>query len=149
MAWHDRRGPAFPRRVAGLSESLVAITVLSTALVLPRVGEATYLGQIGEAGTVLSTQAAATMLTLAGVLPVSLGIARVRQQFAPATDGAPLMPYGIGFWRIETVLLLVLAMLIAPIAAGRWRPRRLEGAVLALAYVFYVLVVTAAGDKWH
>jgi Ca2+/Na+ antiporter len=42
-------------------------------------------------------------------------------------------------WRVDAVVLMILAAAVLPAAAGRWRPGRGDGAMLLVIYIGYVL----------
>ena len=48
------------------------------------------------------------------------------------------MPYPMGAWRIDTVLVLVLGFALIPIALGRWPLGRTEAGGLIIAYAIYL-----------
>jgi Ca2+/Na+ antiporter len=154
----------------GLSPGVVGVTLLSALVMLPAVGIATFLARTKRTGIAIGAQAATALVLLTVVLPLTVAVWHLRPIISPvevvattlttqpaiaplATD-APhdvvhAMPFGVGLWRIETLLLVALALPLVPMAMGRWRPGRLEGTVLLAGYVFYLLIVVAAGDRWH
>ncbi len=63
----------------------------------------------------------------------------------PATQPAIVMP--IASWRIDSVLITLLSILLLPVSLGRFSLSRLEGFLLVLACMgyMYVTVLTARG----
>jgi Ca2+/Na+ antiporter len=124
---------------------------------LPRVGKATLLSQTNRAGIAIGAQIGAVLIALTFILPIAIVVWYVRTLMLADTIAAdPFevlgvigMPFNVGFWRVETTVLLTLALPLLPVAAGRWRPGRAEGLVLVFGYVYYLLLITRAGNRWH
>ncbi len=53
------------------------------------------------------------------------------------------MPFGWVTWRLDNVVLVVLAFMLVPASMGRWRLQRAEGLMLILLYGVYVLMEAA------
>jgi Ca2+/Na+ antiporter len=53
------------------------------------------------------------------------------------------MPFPLAAWRVDTVLLIVLGLLLIPVSLGRLTLRKPEGVALAVLYAAYLLVSTA------
>lgn len=165
LATRGAIGVAASRR--GLSVGVVGVTVISAMLTLPAVGTATLLGRTGRASMAIATQVGTVLFLLSLVLPVAIVLTHVRSAIRWTTDtatsadaiqvgrfvfdrakAAPLS-FPVGLWRIETVLLIALALPLLPVAMGRWKPGKAEGTVLIVGYVLYLALVTAMGDRWH
>jgi hypothetical protein len=56
----------------------------------------------------------------------------------PIADRA--LPFPMGVWRVDTVLLLAVGFLLLPIALGRWSPGAIEGYGLLFVYVGYMML---------
>jgi hypothetical protein len=52
------------------------------------------------------------------------------------------MPFPLGVWRVDSVLLIVLSFPLLAASAGRWVLGRVEGSVLIVAFALYLLLVT-------
>jgi len=52
------------------------------------------------------------------------------------------LPYPMGVWRVDTVLLIAVGLLLLPVALGRWSLSQLEGYGLLAAYVTYMILTT-------
>ncbi|WP_428937216.1 hypothetical protein [Fontivita pretiosa] len=52
------------------------------------------------------------------------------------------LPYPIGVWRVDTVLLIAAGLLLLPVALGRWSLGQLEGFGLLAAYITYMILTT-------
>jgi hypothetical protein len=48
-------------------------------------------------------------------------------------------------WRIDTVVLIVVGVLLLPVSIGKWRLGREEGMVLLAGYFFYLTTTLASG----
>lgn len=152
-----------------LSPGVVGVTLLSAIVSLPAVGIGTFLARTNRVGVAVSTHSATALILVTAALPLTVVVWHLRKELSPIeastspaiapatqtvvgatpTDVFTAMPFGIGLWRIETLLLVALSLPLVPIATGRLKPGRLEGAVLMAGYVFYLLVVVALGDRWH
>lgn len=132
---------------------LIAAAVMSPLLVLPALGAGAVASQNGRTGHVMATLVGITLLNLCLLLPavVLLGAARQlilawrggTRELAELLAAVRPMPFPIGVWRVDTVLLIVLGLLLVPISLGRWSLKKGEGIALALGYVAYLLVSTA------
>jgi Ca2+/Na+ antiporter len=61
---------------------------------------------------------------------------------AVVADAAPeFLPFPIAVWRVDTVLLIVVGLLLVPAALGRWTLATIEGCGLLLAYLAYMGLV--------
>lgn len=65
---------------------------------------------------------------------------------ADPSPGRKALPYPIAVWRVDTVLLVAVGMMLIPIALGRWAVGAAEGAALIVAYTLY-MVLTALMAK--
>jgi hypothetical protein len=52
--------------------------------------------------------------------------------------GATAIAYPMSGWRIDTILLVVLGVMLLPWGLGRWTPGALEGWALMLIYLAYI-----------
>lgn len=66
---------------------------------------------------------------------------------ASASEARPF-PYPMAVWRVDTVLLIVLGMMLLPLGLGRWTMQRGEALTLIVAYVAYLLVATILGARF-
>lgn len=63
----------------------------------------------------------------------------------PLTEGLPSMSFPATLWRVETVLLLAMGVLLLPVGTGRIVPKRRDGAVLLGIYVLYLMLSSLSG----
>jgi Ca2+/Na+ antiporter len=53
------------------------------------------------------------------------------------------MPFAWVTWRLDNVVLVLLAFMLVPVSLGRWRLQRAEGFTLIVLYGVYVLMEAA------
>jgi Ca2+/Na+ antiporter len=91
-----------------------------------------------ENSTTRSSVAPTTATTVttapAATEPSDAGAASV-----PPPGGAKAIGYPMSSWRIDTVLLVVLGVMLMPWGLGRWTPGWLEGGALMLIYLGYIV----------
>lgn len=152
---------------------LVGVVVMSIAVsrivelpVLPLLGPVvvplTVLGSIGLLVTDLqrgsSSSEADAVQTICGGAVTLLGMGlpcvillghwtggAVSSTTQPLVTPPVVMP--LQAWRIDTVLLTVLSVILLPVGLGRFRLGRLEGVLLVLTCVLF-LVVTVSTARW-
>ena len=132
-----------------LSAELLAATVLSPLLLLPALGSATLAAQRGQMGQIVTSLCGTVILNLCALLPAIIlidylagGLAQWRTSHslgAAFGANADPTPFPLVTWRVDAVVLLMLACILVPIAAGRWVPARFESMLLVLAYAIYEL----------
>jgi Ca2+/Na+ antiporter len=129
--------------------SVLATIVFGPAAALPMIGAASAVLVRGHSDDAVGSLVATAVFSLCVTLPV-LAVATIVAQW-PADQSilATLAdPPGLAFpmrtWRIDSVLLLVLAIAIAPAAIGRWTLARLEGVLLVAIYIGYLFATVAA-----
>jgi hypothetical protein len=61
------------------------------------------------------------------------------------TDG---VPYPMAAWRLDTVILVVLGLVVLPVALGRWTLSRRDGLLLVIAYALYLTLTAILGRRW-
>jgi Ca2+/Na+ antiporter len=146
---------------------LVAALMLAPALVLSMIGTGSMLASDGRYDQAVSSQVAYVLLNLCLLLPVATTLWLTRPHWhapfqarltpstnpgtAPATTGAlespdagptPALIYPMGVWRIDTVILIALGLLLLPVALGKWSLGMSEGFGLIVGYTAY-MVLTA------
>lgn len=145
--------------IGALSVRTIAALLLTPALVLPSIGAALAQVRLDRPDHAVGSLGATAMLNLCLVLPLAIVIAHVMNTLtAPAADGpftlvgmvgdlvnAPVMVFPLIVWRIDTVMLMLLGMLLLPVALGRWRLGRVEGVVLLLLYTLYMRITAMQG----
>lgn len=114
-----------------LTAELLASTALSPLLLLPAIGVGTMVAQKGHADRVVTALCGTVLLNLCVLLP-----AVILFQFARA--GHLPTPFPLITWRVDAVVLLVLAFALLPVSLGRWFPDRTDSMVLVLVYAGYL-----------
>jgi hypothetical protein len=67
----------------------------------------------------------------------------------PLPDDMPrVLSFPIAVWRIDTVLLILLGLILLPVSLNLWEMRRSEGIVLVVIYACYLIVTTVLGRRW-
>jgi Ca2+/Na+ antiporter len=135
-AWAAMRGAIGMNADVDYPPSMVAAaTILAPLLCAPMLLSGSAMAQRGQAWAIHATLAGVAQLNICAGLPLVAIFWRLRWH-------APLI-YPLHNWRVDAVVLLLLSASLAPVAAGRWRPHRIEGAFHLLLYVVYVLAVIA------
>jgi cation:H+ antiporter len=114
---------------------VAAATIVSPILVASLLLNGSSLVQRGHAWAAHATHAGVVQLNLCALLPLTAILWRLRW-------GESLV-YPISNWRIDAVVLILLAAALLPAAAGKWRPQRFEGGFYLFLYIAYVLAVVA------
>jgi hypothetical protein len=133
---------------------LLALAVLSPLLMLPVLGVGSGTVQNGHTGAAIGTLVGITLLNLFLLLPLITLSHYIHQIALAAMDGARTLtqiremdltplPFPIAVWRVDTILLIVLGLVIAPVGLGRWTLHKIEGLALALIYAAYLIASTA------
>lgn len=118
-----------------VSPIAIATTALSPLLVAPMLLGGTSLAHRGQSASAADTQVVVAQLNLCLLLPV-LTLLSLTLWHQP-------LPFPMSAWRVDAVVLILLAALRLPPALDRWTLGRLEGVLLIAVYVGYVLAVIA------
>jgi Ca2+/Na+ antiporter len=139
------------------TSGLISLAVLSPLLVLPLLGTGAVAAHHGKLGNVLATIVGVILMNLCLLLPLVVAVDHVRQftlAYATGTRSVDALretvravPYPLSVWRIDTVLLIVLGLMLVPVSLGRWRLGRIEGVALAFVYTAYLIASTALAIK--
>jgi hypothetical protein len=142
-AWAANQGTKhLVAELRGLTPNLVGSLVLGPVLMLPLIGTAQMLAGEERAGDAAALPVPIVLLNLCLLLPFAIAIAARGQELSDASVAFPMMT-----WRIDSVLLMVLAAFFAPGALGRWRLRRGEGFALVACYCVYMVLALRAGIR--
>jgi hypothetical protein len=129
----------FSQSVALINPAMVVATLLGPLLALPILADGAELRGRGIGWAATTTQVGVVQLNLCLLLPATVLIWRWK------TGSAMVFP--LSDWRVGAVALVLLAAALLPEATGRWRLGRLEGALMLLVYVAY-LIAAAAAAAW-
>jgi Ca2+/Na+ antiporter len=111
--------------------------LLAPLLVWPMLSGGATLAQQDRGWVATSAGVGLVLLNLCLLLPI---VIMAHWQIA----GKPLA-FSILTWRVDNVILILLAFILFPISMGRWRLGRAEGITLLAFYLVYVLMEIAAG----
>lgn len=156
-----------------MSPGLIAAAVLSPLLMLPMFGTSSHLSQRGYSRASIEASIVLVLLNLCLLLPLCVAAWNARTilhpwfarladptiaEFASAqtiTTTAPSVEttldslyYPLVVWRLDTVILIVLSLMLLPTALGRWTIGRKEGFFLVVGYAFYLMFTTRFGARW-
>jgi Ca2+/Na+ antiporter len=162
------------RQLGLVTGGFVSAMLVSPALVLPMIGSGMALARANLYSGAVSASVGIVLLNLCFGLPLVVGVWYAKPLWekrtdrlvamvasndpsnpAPATtapaDGAdpavppdPSMRYPLALWRVDTVILIVLGLVLLPLAVGRWLPGKFEGVLLVFVYVIYMGLTTWA-----
>jgi hypothetical protein len=90
------------------------------------------------AATTRATTTTTRAATRSTATTTSTAPATTPDEIEPAAAGEILLPYPMGVWRVDTVLLVALGMLLLPVSLGRWGISFVEGYFLLLVYALYL-----------
>jgi Ca2+/Na+ antiporter len=134
------------------TSGLIALAVLSPLLILPMLGTGAIAAHHGKLGAAMATIVGVVLLNLCLLVPLVIMTHYVNQltlswpggerTWEAIRDNLKPMPYPLAAWRIDTVLLIVLGLMLVPVSLGRWRLGRLEGLGLTFVYAAYLIVST-------
>jgi Ca2+/Na+ antiporter len=142
-AWAANQGMRHAvMEMRGLTPNLVGSLVLGPLLMLPLIGTAQALSAEGRAADAAALPVPIVLLNLCLLLPVAIVVSLRGQDLMAASDPFPMM-----LWRIDSVLLTILAAFFVPGALGRWRLHRGEGVLLVACYCVYMVLALKSGIR--
>jgi hypothetical protein len=128
--------------------SLMSSAVISPLIMLPAVGSATMTAHRGQLAHVVTSVCGTVQLNLCALLPavilfeallaVLLPHLHAGAAIAPMESMLAATPFPVMTWRIDSVVLVLLAFALVPVAAGRWLPERFESILLVGVYFAYL-----------
>lgn len=152
-------------RVARFSDVLLAVGVWSPVLLLPLIGAAATLAQKGRTTSVVGGAVTLTLINLCVILPTAIVAWYVMPIVHYALAGGPAVAsttrgveagalqvtplhFPMVTWRLDSVILLVLAVALLPVALGRWTIGRREGVALVVLYALYLVGSAMLGTRY-
>jgi Ca2+/Na+ antiporter len=126
--------------------NITVSALLSPILSVPMLVSATSQKLRDRAGIAVTGAIGVVFLNLCLLLPFVIWSIYLPLG-AAVNDKARGLVFSIITWRVDAVVLVVLAFILLPIALGRWKPGRAEGATLIGLYALYVLMEAAAAVK--
>jgi Ca2+/Na+ antiporter len=155
------------REIGLVSGGFVAAMLVAPALVLPMIGSGMALARANLYPGAISASVGVVLLNLCFGLPLVIGTwyakplwtdrtdrlvamivpAEPAPTTAPVTDVNPIAPdpsmrFPIALWRVDTVVLILLGLVLLPLSVGRWLPGKFEGVLLVFVYVIYMGLTT-------
>ncbi|HSI36687.1 MAG TPA: hypothetical protein VK986_24085 [Tepidisphaeraceae bacterium] len=142
--------------VRNFSSAGIAATVVGLALVMPMTYGAWRRASGGKSWDAMTTQVGIVLLNLCVLLPSCIALPYLASINGPvgdwvstfAGDGLRYGPglvkpliFPVAFWRVDNVLLIIVAVLLLPVAAGKWKLGKEEGMVLVAGYFFYLTAI--------
>ena len=144
------------RNLPQISDMASVVAVLGPLLVLPMLTGGAALAQKKRAWVATTSGVGVVLLNLCLLLPVLILLwypahtvhwqpsAVFHLRFSSLWAVSP-MPFAWVTWRLDNVVLILLAFMLVPASMGRWRLQRAEGLTLIILYGVYVLM-EAAGN---
>ena len=134
------------------TSGLISLAVLSPLLVLPMLGTGAIAAHHGKLHAALATVVGVILLNLCLLVPLVIAAHYVNQltvswpggerTWEAIVESVKPLRYPLAVWRVDTVLLIVLGLLLIPVSLGRWRLQRVEGLGLTFVYAAYLIVST-------
>lgn len=141
-------------RVGRETGDILATILFGPASALPLIGAATHLLRQHRSTEAVGSLIGSAVLLLGVTLPVTALAWSLLHFDPPDRDGGwfnlvrtglPAIAFPLRVWRVDAVLLVVLSIAIAPAAFGRWSLGRLEGLLLVLLYLGYLVAGVTTG----
>ena len=160
------------RQIGLVSGGFVSALLVAPALVLPMIGSGMMLARANLYSGAVSASVGIVLLNLCFGLPLVIGVWYAKPLWAgrterlvamvtpangePTTAPAssppdvnalapdPSIRFPIALWRVDTVVLILLGMVLLPLAVGRWLPGKFEGVLLVCVYIIYMGLTTWA-----
>jgi cation:H+ antiporter len=142
-----------------MTASTTLVAVLGPLLVAPMLVAGAAMPPQQRSWITTTTAVGVALLNLCLLLPViillwylinarhfDLGVKLGMWKEALPTS-APLI-FTLVTWRVDNVVLVLLAFMLIPAALGRWRMGRAEGVMLVGLYAVYILMEAAAGARY-
>ncbi len=146
------------RDLPQISDMASVVAVLGPLLVLPMLTGGAALAQKKRAWVAMTSGVGVVLLNLCLLLPVLIllwypvnavhldGSAFLHLRLSSLRSIAP-MPFAWVTWRLDNVVLVLLAFILVPVSMGRWRLQRTEGLTLIVLYGVYVLMEAAGSMR--
>ncbi len=138
-----------------LSDSVLVVALLGPLLIVSIAIEGVALGHRSRLPVVATTGVGVVLLNLCALLPLLALISypisvvhgdasfRLHIRFDGLEHAVPLI-FSLVTWRVDNVILVVLTLLMVPLAIRRMPLGWMEGIILILVYIAYVMLETVA-----
>jgi Ca2+/Na+ antiporter len=137
----------------GVTAGVATVALLAPGVMLPMVATGSRLALRGQGSAAASAVVGVALLNLCVLLPAAIllwhGLPALAEWWRPEAAGAwerGRLVVPLGVWRVDSIVLIVLGLVLLPVALGRWSLGRREGLGLIAGYALYfVLTVLQAG----
>jgi Ca2+/Na+ antiporter len=141
-----------------ISDRASVAAVLGPLLVLPMLTGGAALAQKKRAWVAMTSGVGVMLLNLCLLLPILILLwypahaihwqqsAFFHLRLSSLWEVSP-MPFAWVTWRLDNVVLVLLAFMLVPASMGRWRLQRAEGLTLIVLYGVYVLMEAAGSMR--
>jgi hypothetical protein len=139
-----------------IGDGLITQALLGPMLVLPMISAGSAAASRGKYDQAVAVQVGFVLLNLCLLLPLAAVLWMGRQYWGisfastpPPTTAPTTMPaeavvqamaYPLGVWRVDTVLLMTVGLLLLPVALGKWTLGKAEAIVMLFVYAIYVVL---------
>lgn len=153
--WYGNEAVRVFERAAGLTiEGPAAALMLAPAALLAMIGLSSDAGRTGKIEDATDAAAGVALVNLGLLLPgLTIAWLFVRLADAKSNGGSFVvgmlsgdigLPFAVGKWRLDAMLLTLASIFFLPAALGRFKMGRVEGLTLMLAYLLYVAVAASS-----
>jgi Ca2+/Na+ antiporter len=137
------------------SAGLLTAMMLCPLLVLPIIGTGTELAQRNQSAAAVSAQVGVSLLNVFALLPLLVLIGHRHELFSAVLQQMiavfhftshvsqpvdPVVIFPLAVWRVDVVMIIALGLYLMPIAIGKWKMTKLQGAALMLGYAVYLVL---------
>ncbi len=139
-------------------DALLGVGVVSPILLLPMVGVGAAFAQRGRTVATVHAAVLLTVLNLCVLLPLMIALWHLRPMIGWLAAGGAVESFGLQLadpppfplsaWRIDSVVLLILAIAALPVALNRLPLGRREGMALIVLYTVYLVANALLGTRY-
>ncbi len=138
-----------------MSAEGIAAAMIGAALTLPLVETGRQIARMGEPWVPMTANLGMVLINLCGLVPIVCFWAYVKAVFQNSHGLQISMPehillsaFPMPVWRIDTVALMLLALLQVPIGQNKWQIGRIGGCLLMFVYIVYMGVTLILPRSW-
>jgi hypothetical protein len=127
-----------------LTSAIFAAALVTPVLILPVLGECIRLTEEHRASDARIVQTVMAMILITGILPLCVAVSYWRARMLAGGVGTIAFPYGT--WRVDSVVLVILALWIFSGQSFSSGWRKFEGMLLILIYGVYLISLAWIGQ---
>lgn len=127
-----------------LTSAIFAAALVTPVLILPVLGECIRLTEEHRANDARIVQTVMAMILITGILPLCVAVSYWRARMLAGGVGEIAFPYGT--WRVDSVVLVILALWIFSGQSFSRGWRKFEGMLLILIYGVYLISLAWIGQ---